>query len=119
MIVSFLDLDRLPAALPTSGRTSDPEGENITHIFFPVRRIPSKSRRQLGDSTHGVRKANEQAEVKLGRWLDCVDEIPDGKCHVERDKFKFSVMKDLHPLVEWRTISSLPQRQWWRVADEF
>ena len=123
VIVSFLDSDCLPAVLPTSGRASDPREENITHIFFPVRWIPFKTKRQLNDPAHpdydAVHKATEKDEAKLGRWLDCVDEMLEGKCRVERDKFEFSVMKELHPMVEWRNVSSPPPQRWWSVADDF
>ena len=85
VIVSSLDLDRLPAALPTSGRTPDPEGENITHIFFPVRWIPFKSQRQLDGSTHpdydAVHKANEREVARLCR-RDTRRKMPRGKRQV-------------------------------------
>jgi len=81
------------------------DGEIVTHVFFPLRWIPYKSRRQINDPTHpdyaAVHEPTDKDKARLENWLKVVNETLDGKC-VDKDKFEFSVMKDLHPLVEWR-----------------
>ena len=89
-----------------SGRTSDPEGKHITHIFLPMRWMPYKSRRQLEDPDHpdyaAAHEPTEKDEATLQRWLNCVDERIVEERYVKRDVFKFAAMKELHPSVEWR-----------------
>ena len=93
------------------GRCSDPEGENISHIFFPLRWSAYENERQLNDPTYpdyaATHEPTEKDEAKLDRWLNYVDEKLGGKNHVQRDVFRFAVMKDIHPADEWVGVGSL------------
>ncbi|KAJ3817005.1 hypothetical protein F5880DRAFT_134995 [Lentinula raphanica] len=87
-------------------RASDPEEENITHIFFPIRFIPFKSRRQLNDPTHPdyptAHEETEKDKGKVERLLNYIHATNGGEHRISADVFEFAVMKDLHPRVEWR-----------------
>ncbi|KAJ3717813.1 hypothetical protein C8R42DRAFT_152939 [Lentinula raphanica] len=87
-------------------RTSDREGTNITHIFFPIRFIPFKTRRQLNDPTHPeyviAHEETEKDKRKLQSLLNYIHAHNGGEHRMNADLFEFAVMKDLHPLAEWR-----------------
>jgi len=87
-------------------RTRGTKEEIITHIFFPLRWVPYKTRRQITDPAHpdyaAVHEPTEKDKAKFENWLRVLNERLDGKYHIDKDKFEFSVMKDLHPSVEWR-----------------
>ncbi|KAJ3974265.1 hypothetical protein EV361DRAFT_661715 [Lentinula raphanica] len=87
---------------------SDPEEENITHIFFPIRFIPFKSRRQLNDPTHPdyptAHEETEKDKGKVERLLNYIHATNGGEHRISADVFEFAVMKDLHPRVEWRAV---------------
>ncbi|KAJ3755823.1 hypothetical protein EV360DRAFT_85549 [Lentinula raphanica] len=89
-------------------RASDPEEENITHIFFPIRFIPFKSRRQLDDPTHPdyptAHEETEKDKGKVERLLNYIHATNGGEHRISADVFEFAVMKDLHPRVEWRVV---------------
>ncbi|KAJ3717789.1 hypothetical protein C8R42DRAFT_711532 [Lentinula raphanica] len=89
-------------------RTSDPEEENVTHIFFPIRFIPFKSRRQLNDPSHPdysiAHEPTEKDKAKLRRFLNYIHAHNGGEHRMDADLFEFAVMKDLHPSVEWRVL---------------
>ncbi|KAJ3831857.1 hypothetical protein F5878DRAFT_713915 [Lentinula raphanica] len=87
-------------------RTSDREGTNITHIFFPIRFIPFKTRRQLNDPTHPehviAHEETEKDKRKLQSLFNYIHAHNGGEHRMNADLFEFAVMKDLHPLAEWR-----------------
>ncbi|KAJ3717811.1 hypothetical protein EV361DRAFT_661681 [Lentinula raphanica] len=87
-------------------RALDPEVDKLTHIFFPIRFIPFKSNRQLNDPTHPdypiAHEETEKDKAKLERWLNYIHTKYGGEHRMSADQFEFTVMKDLHPLADWR-----------------
>ncbi|KAJ4480985.1 hypothetical protein J3R30DRAFT_3700468 [Lentinula aciculospora] len=84
-------------------------GEDITHIFFPIRWIPYKSEHQLNDPSHpDYAKSHEPTETdkaKLDRWLNYINENNGGEYRVNSNMFEFGTILDLHPVHEWRSVS--------------
>ena len=122
VVVSFLPFDHncSPMVFFTLGRRSNPEGGDITHIFFLLRWRAYESERQLDDPTHpdyaAIHEPTEKEKASFERWLSYVNERFGGKAHIDASVFRFAAMKNLHPSVK---VGPLSLFRMWGVFTNF
>ena len=84
-----------------------PQKEFITHVFFPFRFVEYKGDSQFTEGHPDNTPISKETPADEARLDSLIQFLKERGGVLERDMVTFTYMKELHPSVDWRNVSSL------------